>query len=149
MATRQYNISSNLAHSSNSPVPQTWVYAHQQKPCHTPAYLTAQHAANHRRCLCTCLLLQLVLRSINSARSAFLAINFSANFFESYSVFGGTGLVQAGVLLKVRPLALPEDTMGLCPVCSASWRSCSCRGMSLVRMEPHSLHTGSTTCQNQ
>lgn len=46
--------------------------------------------------------LQLVLRSINSARSAFLAVNFSANFFESYSVFGGTGLVQAGVLLKVR-----------------------------------------------
>eukprot|EP00878_Enallax_costatus_P046909 GHUV01057228.1.p1 GENE.GHUV01057228.1~~GHUV01057228.1.p1 ORF type:complete len:126 (+),score=26.60 GHUV01057228.1:240-617(+) len=43
---------------------------------------------------------RLVLRSINSARSAFLAVTFSANFFESYNVFGGTGLIQAGVLLK-------------------------------------------------
>jgi hypothetical protein len=46
--------------------------------------------------------LQLVLRSINSARSAFLAVTLSAQFFESYNLFASTGLVQAGVLLKVR-----------------------------------------------
>lgn len=45
--------------------------------------------------------LQLVLRSINSARSAFLAVTLSAQFFESYNLFASTGLVQAGVLLKV------------------------------------------------
>jgi hypothetical protein len=44
----------------------------------------------------------LVLRSINSARSAFLAVTLSAQFFESYNLFASTGLVQAGVLLKVR-----------------------------------------------
>jgi hypothetical protein len=45
--------------------------------------------------------MQLVLRSINSARSAFLAVTLSAQFFESYNLFATTGLVQAGVLLKV------------------------------------------------
>jgi Rad9 len=45
---------------------------------------------------------QLILRAINSARSAFLAVTMSSNFFESYNVFGAAALVQAGVLLKVR-----------------------------------------------
>eukprot|EP00775_Hariotina_reticulata_P012101 gene12101-12240_t len=43
---------------------------------------------------------QLVLRAINSARSAFLAVTLTAEFFESYNVFAPTGLVQAGVLIK-------------------------------------------------
>lgn len=40
-----------------------------------------------------------MLRAINSAKSAFMAVTFAARFFESYAVVGAP-LVQAGVLLK-------------------------------------------------
>jgi hypothetical protein len=43
---------------------------------------------------------QLILRAINSSKSAFLAVTFAARFFESYAVVRA-GVVQAGVLLKV------------------------------------------------
>jgi hypothetical protein len=48
---------------------------------------------------------QLVLRAINSAHSAFLAVSLSAQFFESYNVFSQRGLVQAGITIKVRARA--------------------------------------------
>lgn len=44
---------------------------------------------------------QLVLRAINSAHSAFLAVSLSSHFFESYNVFSQRTVVQAGVLIKV------------------------------------------------
>jgi hypothetical protein len=43
----------------------------------------------------------LILRAINSAHSAFLAVSLSSQFFESYNVFSQKGVVQAGVLIKV------------------------------------------------
>lgn len=49
---------------------------------------------SHHACL------QLILRSINPAKSAFLAINFECSFFSTYNVYGGA-MVQAGVLIKV------------------------------------------------
>jgi len=48
------------------------------------------------------LAVQLILRAINSAHSAFLAVSLSSNFFESYNVFSQRGVVQSGVLIKVR-----------------------------------------------
>jgi hypothetical protein len=45
--------------------------------------------------------MQLILRAINSAHSAFLAVSLSSQFFESYNVFSQKGVVQAGVLIKV------------------------------------------------
>uniref|UniRef100_A0A383VQ33 Uncharacterized protein n=1 Tax=Tetradesmus obliquus TaxID=3088 RepID=A0A383VQ33_TETOB len=55
---------------------------------------------------------RLVLRSINSARSAFLAVTLSAQFFESYNLFASTGLVQAGVLLKHLLAAFRSSRVG-------------------------------------
>ncbi len=43
---------------------------------------------------------QLILRAINSSKSAFMAVTLNARFFESYAVLNA-GVVQAGVLLKV------------------------------------------------
>jgi hypothetical protein len=51
--------------------------------------------------LLPCLALQLILRAINSAHSAFLAVSLSSHFFESYNVFSQAGVVQAGILIKV------------------------------------------------
>ncbi len=51
---------------------------------------------NQRPCLT-----QFVLRSINSAKSAFLAVTFYSRFFESYEVFGNE-VIQSAVLTKVR-----------------------------------------------
>lgn len=45
--------------------------------------------------------MQLILRAINSAHSAFLAVSLSSSFFESYNVFSQRGVVEAGVLIKV------------------------------------------------
>lgn len=42
-----------------------------------------------------------MLRSINSAKSAFLAVTFYSRFFESYEVFGNE-IIQSAVLAKVR-----------------------------------------------
>jgi hypothetical protein len=60
---------------------------------------SSQHSlpANH---VC----LQLILRSINPAKSAFLALNFECSFFSTYNVYGGA-MVQAGVLIKVSRVA--------------------------------------------
>ena len=44
--------------------------------------------------------LQLILRSINSSRSAYASISFINTFFDAYNIFGAT-VVQAGVLAKV------------------------------------------------
>lgn len=44
--------------------------------------------------------LQLVLRTINSARSAYMSVTFDARFFDEYHIFNCT-VVQAGLLLKV------------------------------------------------
>lgn len=52
-------------------------------------------------CCALCLSMQLILRAINSAHSAFLAVSLSSQFFESYNVFSQKGVVQAGVLIKV------------------------------------------------
>ena len=45
--------------------------------------------------------LQLILRSINPAKSAFLAVTFESTFFETHNVFG-SNIIQAGILVKVR-----------------------------------------------
>ena len=42
---------------------------------------------------------KLILRAINSSKSAFLAVTFSAAFFDSYGVYDAL-VVQAGVLVK-------------------------------------------------
>ena len=46
--------------------------------------------------------LQLILRSINSSRSAYASITFTSTFFDAYNVFGAN-VVQSGILAKVRP----------------------------------------------
>jgi len=43
---------------------------------------------------------QLVLRSINSSRSAFASATYHEDFFSAYDM-GGATIVQAGVLMKV------------------------------------------------
>mmetsp|Transcript_25782 Transcript_25782/g.72169 ORF Transcript_25782/g.72169 Transcript_25782/m.72169 type:complete len:84 (+) Transcript_25782:136-387(+) len=43
---------------------------------------------------------RLILRGINSARSAYMSVTFHCGFFDSYGVFD-TAVVQAGVLIKV------------------------------------------------
>ena len=50
---------------------------------------------------------QLILRSINSSRSAYASISFINTFFDAYNIFG-TAVVQAGVLAKVNYLHLAE-----------------------------------------
>ena len=44
--------------------------------------------------------LQLVLRSINSSKSAYASVTYYSRFFESFDVFDRS-LLQAGVLMKV------------------------------------------------
>lgn len=64
------------------------------------------------------LCLQLILRSINSSRSAYASITYTNAFFDAYNVFG-SNVVQAGVLAKVSaqtllgrvPAALPAVVM--------------------------------------
>ena len=51
-------------------------------------------------------LLQLILRSINSSRSAYASISFVNTFFDAYNIFGAA-VVQAGVLAKVIACYLP------------------------------------------
>ena len=54
-----------------------------------------------RRCMETpSLATQLILRSINTARSAFVAITFRNEYFDAFDVYD-TVIVQAGVLIKV------------------------------------------------
>ena len=48
---------------------------------------------------------QLILRSINSSRSAYASISFINTFFDAYNIFGAA-VVQAGVLAKVTSLHL-------------------------------------------
>ena len=47
-----------------------------------------------------CLTQQVVLRSINSSKSAYASVSFQSNFFDEYNVFE-RNIVQAGVLMKV------------------------------------------------
>lgn len=44
--------------------------------------------------------LQVVLRSINSSKSAYASVSFQSSFFDEYNVFQ-RNVVQAGVLMKV------------------------------------------------
>ena len=53
---------------------------------------------------------QLILRSINSSRSAYASISFINTFFDAYNIFG-TAVVQAGVLAKVKCLHLPAHAI--------------------------------------
>lgn len=46
------------------------------------------------------MLSQVVLRSINSSKSAYASVSFHSNFFEEYNVFE-KNIVQASVLMKV------------------------------------------------
>jgi hypothetical protein len=50
---------------------------------------------------------QLILRSINSSRSAYASVTFTNTFFDSFNVYG-TQVVQAGILAKVHAFALCE-----------------------------------------
>ena len=43
---------------------------------------------------------QLILRAINSSRSAYMSVTYDANFFHAYDVFD-CNLVQAGLVMKV------------------------------------------------
>jgi hypothetical protein len=43
---------------------------------------------------------QVILRTINSSKSAYAAITYYAAFFHNYDLFDTT-LIQAGVLMKV------------------------------------------------
>lgn len=61
---------------------------------------------------CSVLHVQLILRAINSAHSAFLAVSLSSQFFESYNVFSQKGVVQAGILIKVWHTTAAAD--GVC-----------------------------------
>lgn len=59
---------------------------------------------------------QLILRSINSSRSAYASISFINTFFDAYNIFGAT-VVQAGVLAKVKILAASVygiDSLSVC-----------------------------------
>lgn len=60
------------------------------------------------------MVLQLILRSINSSRSAYASISFINTFFDAYNIFG-TAVVQAGVLAKVRHLHPPAHASGGLP----------------------------------
>jgi hypothetical protein len=68
---------------------QSWLLAYVPRP------------NNHTTQPAVAFELQLILRAINSAHSAFLAVTLSSQFFESYNVFSNQGVVQAGVLIKV------------------------------------------------
>ena len=76
--------------------------------------------------------MQLVLRSINSSRSAYAAVIFhqqNQRFFSAYDTFGNQ-VVQAGIVLKVRTCteqAGLQTRAGLTRLlCSKPWR-CSGR----------------------
>lgn len=45
-------------------------------------------------------LVQIILRTINSSKSAYAAVTYYAAFFHSYDLLG-TAVVQAGILMKV------------------------------------------------
>lgn len=55
--------------------------------------------------------LQLILRSLNSARSAFAAFTFHCDFFDSYSVKGSSA-VKGSVLMKAK--TSPFQTLLAC-----------------------------------
>jgi hypothetical protein len=44
---------------------------------------------------------QLILTTINTAKSAFFAVTFFSSFFDTYSIASALDKVQASVLLKV------------------------------------------------
>ena len=71
---------------------------------------------NQSACLCTYgahnrYAVQLILRSINTARSAFVAITFRNETFDAFDVYE-TVIVQAGVLIKVNSAAI-DGTFGV------------------------------------
>ena len=89
---------------------------------------------------------QLILRSINMARSAFVAITFRNETFDAFDVYE-TVIVQAGVLIKVSGAAIDgtssitflthsenylHRSINLSTVCPRSkWRLCSGRSAYL------------------
>ena len=71
-------------------------------PCTPHVCRTPPCAHNtHSQAACPRAPLQLILRAINSSKSAFMAVTLNARFFDSYSVINAA-VVQAGVLLKAR-----------------------------------------------
>lgn len=69
------------------------------------------------------LCVQVVLRSINSSKSAYFSVSFQNTFFDEYNVFQ-RNVVQAGVLMKVKGFGQSFQTQGCNPtpllLCSTS-----------------------------
>ena len=61
---------------------------------------------------------QLVLRAINSSRSAFVSVTFYADFFDAYDMEAAS-LVQAGVLMKVPHSCTFQISLLQSPNCKA------------------------------
>lgn len=101
--------------------------------------------------------MQLVFRTLNQARSAFVAINFSPNFFESYTLTSEI-FPKCKVLLKVRTISCCHLLFIFCSnrvllllrsVCSRAWRSSGpsprCRSARFAWTRP-SLESSSSFC---
>lgn len=71
---------------------------------HPVLLLCVQFAANIE--LLSTTVVQVVLRSINSSKSAYASVSFQSNFFDEYNVFQ-RNIVQAGVLMKVTLIVSP------------------------------------------
>lgn len=76
---------------------------------------------------------QLVLRSINSSRSAFVSVTYYEDFFDAYDM-GASAIVQAGILMKVSKLwlrtchnhamgSVHHPVLDVTPVCG-TWSAC-------------------------
>ena len=70
-----------------------------------PVLLLCIHFAANIELLSTTVV-QVVLRSINSSKSAYASVSFQSNFFDEYNVFQ-RNIVQAGVLMKVTLVGSP------------------------------------------
>lgn len=59
---------------------------------------------------CQLVCVQVVLRSINSSKSAYFSVSFQNTFFDEYNVFQ-RNIVQAGVLMKVKIWVSPSKVV--------------------------------------
>ena len=80
-----------------------------------PVLLLCVHFAAKLELLSTSTV-QVVLRSINSSKSAYASVSFQSNFFDEYNVFQ-RNIVQAGVLMKVMLVVSPKAVAANSPHC--------------------------------
>ena len=79
--------------------------------------------------------LQLVLRSINSSKSAYASVTYYSRFFESFDVFDRS-LLQAGMLMKVKMLCAAKLALALHKCAGTTTHAPQCYSKCLLSSTP-------------